>query len=159
MLIERIWAATDGRNCHYLIACAETGEALVVDPLNADAVIARSRALGWTIRQIFNTHEHRDHTGMVAMLVGIEDLADRPSQCARARDDGVGVERIHDQCLAGLGAGNQVVEIAAFIGSPDALDQHVRARCGPAGPASYPWPRLCVCSDQPAALRTATSDR
>jgi hydroxyacylglutathione hydrolase len=69
MRIERIWAANDGRNYHYLIGCAETGEALAVDPLNAAAVLERARALGWTIRQILNTHEHWDHTGGNAAVV------------------------------------------------------------------------------------------
>ena len=63
MLIERVWAANQGRNFHYLIACRETGEALAVDPLNAAACLRRARELGWSIRQIFNTHEHSDHTG------------------------------------------------------------------------------------------------
>ena len=69
MLIERVWAANRGRNFHYLIACPETGEALAVDPLNAEACLRRARELGWTIRQIFNTHEHADHTGGNAEMV------------------------------------------------------------------------------------------
>ncbi|HYJ42586.1 MAG TPA: hydroxyacylglutathione hydrolase [Steroidobacteraceae bacterium] len=62
MLIERIWAANSLRNFHYLIACAETGEALIVDPLNAAQCLASARARGFDIRQVLNTHEHRDHT-------------------------------------------------------------------------------------------------
>ncbi|HEV7606750.1 MAG TPA: hydroxyacylglutathione hydrolase [Steroidobacteraceae bacterium] len=62
MLIERIWAANSLRNFHYLIACAETGEALIVDPLNAAQCLAAARARGFGITQIVNTHEHRDHT-------------------------------------------------------------------------------------------------
>jgi hydroxyacylglutathione hydrolase len=69
MLIERIWADNPGRNFHYLIACAETGEALAVDPLDAQRCLTRARELGWTIRQIFNTHEHPDHTGGNAAMV------------------------------------------------------------------------------------------
>lgn len=69
MLIERVWAANAGRNFHYLIACAETGEALAVDPLDAQRCLNRARELGWTIRQIFNTHEHPDHTGGNAEMV------------------------------------------------------------------------------------------
>jgi hydroxyacylglutathione hydrolase len=69
MLIERIWAANAGRNFHYLIACGETGEALAVDPLDAQRCLRRARELGWTIRQIFNTHEHPDHTGGNAEMV------------------------------------------------------------------------------------------
>lgn len=62
MLIERIWAANSLRNFHYLIACAETGEALVVDPLDAGKCLEAARARGFGITQVLNTHEHRDHT-------------------------------------------------------------------------------------------------
>jgi hydroxyacylglutathione hydrolase len=63
MIVERIWAANDYRNFHYLIACAETGEALAVDPLDWQKCLAAAKARGWTITQILNTHEHLDHTG------------------------------------------------------------------------------------------------
>lgn len=63
MLVERIWANNDYRNYHYLIACPETGEALAVDPLDWQKCLDRARQRGWTITQILNTHEHRDHTG------------------------------------------------------------------------------------------------
>ena len=69
MLIERIWAGNEGRNYHYLVACEATREALLIDPLNAEACLARAGALGWRITQIFNTHEHRDHTGGNAAIV------------------------------------------------------------------------------------------
>jgi hydroxyacylglutathione hydrolase len=69
MLIERVWAANAARNFHYLIACGETGEAMAVDPLDAQRCLNRARELGWTIRQIFNTHEHLDHTGGNAAMV------------------------------------------------------------------------------------------
>jgi hydroxyacylglutathione hydrolase len=69
MLIERVWAANPGRNFHYLIACAETGEAMAVDPLDAQRCLRRARELGLRIRQIFNTHEHPDHTGGNAEMV------------------------------------------------------------------------------------------
>ena len=69
MLIERIWAASPLRNFNYLIACAETGEALVVDPLNAVQCLDAARARGFSITQVLNTHEHRDHTGGNAGVV------------------------------------------------------------------------------------------
>jgi hydroxyacylglutathione hydrolase len=62
MIVERIWAANSLRNFHYLIACAETGEALIVDPLNPTQCLDAARAKGLEIRQVLNTHEHRDHT-------------------------------------------------------------------------------------------------
>jgi hydroxyacylglutathione hydrolase len=70
MIIERIWTANALRNFHYLIACAETGEALAVDPLDWQRCLAVATARGWQIRQILNTHEHGDHTGGNAGLVG-----------------------------------------------------------------------------------------
>lgn len=63
MLIERLWPANAWRNYHYLIACPETGEALAIDPLDWELCLREARRLGWTITQILNTHEHRDHTG------------------------------------------------------------------------------------------------
>jgi len=69
MIIERIWAANDFRNFHYLIACPETGEALAVDPLEWRRCLDAARTRGFTITQILNTHEHRDHTGGNAGLV------------------------------------------------------------------------------------------
>ena len=62
MIVERIWAANPLRNYQYLIACAESGEALVIDPLDAGACLRRASERGWTITQIVNTHEHHDHT-------------------------------------------------------------------------------------------------
>jgi len=70
MIIERIWAANDFRNFHYLIACPDTGEALAVDPLDWRKCLDAARARGFTITQILNTHEHLDHTGGNAGLVG-----------------------------------------------------------------------------------------
>jgi hydroxyacylglutathione hydrolase len=69
MLIERIWAANDYRNFHYLIACPETGEALAVDPLKWQLCLDAAKARGWQITQVLNTHEHGDHTGGNAGLV------------------------------------------------------------------------------------------
>lgn len=63
MLIERIWTGNDYRNFHYLVACAETGEALAIDPLDWRKCLGVARARGFEITQILNTHEHRDHTG------------------------------------------------------------------------------------------------
>lgn len=81
MLIERVWAANSYRNFHYLIACPETGEALAVDPLEWRRCLDAARAKGWEITQILNTHEHLDHTGGNAGLVG----ATRASVLAHAR--------------------------------------------------------------------------
>jgi hydroxyacylglutathione hydrolase len=70
MLIERVWAANDSRNFHYLVACPESGEALAIDPLEWGLCLAAARARGWSITQVLNTHEHSDHTGGNAGMVG-----------------------------------------------------------------------------------------
>jgi hydroxyacylglutathione hydrolase len=69
MIVERIWAANELRNFHYVVACGETGDALVVDPLDWRACLARANERGWKITQIVNTHEHKDHTAGNAELV------------------------------------------------------------------------------------------
>jgi hydroxyacylglutathione hydrolase len=69
MLVEQIWTGNNYRNFNYLIACAETGEALAVDPLDWSKCLARAKERGWTITQILNTHEHHDHIGGNGPLV------------------------------------------------------------------------------------------
>jgi len=70
MLIERVWAANDSRNFHYLVACPDTGEALAIDPLEWNLCLSAARARGWSITQVLNTHEHEDHTGGNAGMIG-----------------------------------------------------------------------------------------
>ena len=71
MIVEQIWTANAGRNFNYLIACGETGEALAVDPLDHEKCLAAAKAKGWTITQILNTHEHRDHTGGNEQVIAV----------------------------------------------------------------------------------------
>ncbi len=63
MIVEQIWTANAYRNFNYLVACAETGEALAIDPLDHRKCLARARAKGWDIRLVLNTHEQGDHIG------------------------------------------------------------------------------------------------
>jgi hydroxyacylglutathione hydrolase len=63
MIVRQVWTANAYRNFNYLIACAETGEALAIDPLDHEKCLAGAKREGWDITQILNTHEHRDHTG------------------------------------------------------------------------------------------------
>lgn len=63
MLIERLWVNNPLRNFNYLIACPHSGEALAIDPLDHQSVLAVARDRGWHITQILNTHEHHDHIG------------------------------------------------------------------------------------------------
>jgi hydroxyacylglutathione hydrolase len=61
MIVERLWPDTRLRNYHYLVACAETGEALAIDPWDAGLMARTARERGWRITQILNTHHHHDH--------------------------------------------------------------------------------------------------
>ena len=63
MIVEQIWTANAGRNFNYLIACTDTGETLAIDPLDHEKCLTLANERGWTITQVLNTHEHRDHTG------------------------------------------------------------------------------------------------
>ena len=69
MIVERIWTGNNYRNYNYLIVCAESGEALAIDPLDHQKCLATAKAKGWQITQILNTHEHHDHTGGNAGVV------------------------------------------------------------------------------------------
>ncbi|MBT8092608.1 MAG: hydroxyacylglutathione hydrolase [Gammaproteobacteria bacterium] len=63
MIVEQIWTGNAYRNFNYLIACAETGEALAIDPLDFRKCLAVAKNRGWHITQVLNTHEHGDHIG------------------------------------------------------------------------------------------------
>jgi hydroxyacylglutathione hydrolase len=69
MIVKRIWTANAYRNFNYIIACAETGEALAVDPLDHEKCLKAANEAGWRITQIVNTHEHGDHIGGNGPLV------------------------------------------------------------------------------------------
>ena len=63
MIVEQIWTGNDFRNFNYLIACPETGEAIAVDPLDAEKCLGVAKSRGWDITQILNTHHHHDQNG------------------------------------------------------------------------------------------------
>lgn len=78
MHVERIWPDTELRNYHYLVVCEETGEALAIDPWDADLMLATARRHGWSITQIFNSHHHHDHcagNGRLREATGAKVLA------------------------------------------------------------------------------------
>ncbi len=91
MLIERVWAANDFRNFHYLIACPETGEALAVDPLEWRRCLDAARGRGWEITQVVNTHEHPDHTGGNAGMVAATGARVLAHADAAARIGGIDI--------------------------------------------------------------------
>jgi hydroxyacylglutathione hydrolase len=63
MIVEQIWTGNAYRNFNYLIVCAESGEAMAIDPLDHQKCLDTARRKGWQITQVLNTHEHFDHTG------------------------------------------------------------------------------------------------
>ena len=69
MIVERIWTGNSLRNYNYLVACPDSGEALAIDPLDAEKCLNTARVKGWQITQVLNTHEHHDHTGGNAAVV------------------------------------------------------------------------------------------
>jgi hydroxyacylglutathione hydrolase len=59
--IVRIPALSD--NYIWLAHEASSGETVVIDPAEAEPVLAEAHKRGWTITQIWNTHWHPDHIG------------------------------------------------------------------------------------------------
>lgn len=59
--VVRIPALSD--NYIWLAHDAASGETIVVDPAQAEPVLAAAEARGWRIGAIWNTHWHPDHTG------------------------------------------------------------------------------------------------
>ncbi len=59
--IVRIPALSD--NYIWLVHDPVSGETMVVDPAQAEPVLAAVEARGWRISAIWNTHWHPDHTG------------------------------------------------------------------------------------------------
>ncbi|MBL4800669.1 MAG: hydroxyacylglutathione hydrolase [Emcibacter sp.] len=63
MIVHQIYADNPLRNFHYLIACPETRDAMVIDPLDVQKCLDRAANDGLNITKILNTHEHWDHIG------------------------------------------------------------------------------------------------
>lgn len=50
-------------NYLWLVHDSDSGDTVVVDPGDGEAVLAEADRRGWRIGQVWNTHWHRDHTG------------------------------------------------------------------------------------------------
>ena len=63
MIVERLEVGPFAANC-YLVACAETKEAVIIDPgAEGRRIIKRVHDLGLKVKYIINTHAHIDHVG------------------------------------------------------------------------------------------------
>lgn len=47
----------------YLLECTSTKEVAVIDPVDADKVIAKVNELGLKLTKVLTTHHHYDHAG------------------------------------------------------------------------------------------------
>jgi hydroxyacylglutathione hydrolase len=63
VMLEIVCIPALSDNYVWLVHDSASGETMVVDPAEADPVLAQAEARGWTISQIWNTHWHPDHTG------------------------------------------------------------------------------------------------
>ncbi|MBK6866258.1 MAG: hydroxyacylglutathione hydrolase [Ideonella sp.] len=130
MIVERIWTGNAYRNFNYLIACPDSGEALAIDPLDHVKCLAAARANGWQITQVFNTHEHADHTGGNAAIIAATGAKLIAHERAGARI--AGVDR-------GVGAGD-VIKVGRRV-ELECLDTPGHTMC-----------HICLCAhgDRPA---------
>jgi hydroxyacylglutathione hydrolase len=64
--VVRIPALQD--NYIWLVHEPASGETMVVDPAEAEPVLAEAERRGWRITQVWNTHWHPDHTGGNAQI-------------------------------------------------------------------------------------------
>ena len=132
MIVRQVWTGNAYRNFNYLIACAETGEALAIDPLDHQKCLAAAKAHGWRITQILNTHEHGDHiggNGPLAASTGARIIAHRNAK-----------DRIPDMAR-GLAAGDVIkvgktVELEA-LDTPGHTMSHVCVRAHTDQPALF----------------------
>jgi hydroxyacylglutathione hydrolase len=62
-MIEVVCVPALSDNYVWVLHDAASGETVVVDPGEAEPVLAAADARGWTIGQIWNTHWHADHVG------------------------------------------------------------------------------------------------
>lgn len=62
----------------YLLGDPASGDAVVVDPGDeGDHLLARLRAAGWRLREVWLTHAHFDHVGAVDEVVAVGDVTVR----------------------------------------------------------------------------------
>ena len=161
MIVKQIWTGNKYRNFNYLIACGETGEALAVDPLDAEKCLKAAQDAGWDITQILNTHEHHDHIGGNAAVVARTGAKILAHKNAGAKIPGV---------ARGLGAGDVIkvgktVELEA-MDTPGHTMCHICLRSHTEEPALFCGDTLfnagagnCHNGGHPAALYKTFADQ
>ena len=88
---------------------------------------ARNSPCRFGVCQHFGTggvHHRLVAANMVVVLMGVEYLGDAPTLVFGYFQALGAVQRVYGQGLAGLRAGNKVVEVTVGVGSPNLFDQH-----------------------------------
>ena len=131
MIVKQLYADNSLRNFHYLIACPETKEALVIDPLDVERCLHEATVQGYKITQILNTHEHWDH------IDGNSEMHEKTGARILAHNGAVGKIPNVDQGLFTddkINVGNQVV--LKVLDTPGHTDSHICLLSEGAGNAS-----------------------
>src|SRR5271169_1753845 len=81
--------------------------------------------------------------GVVAMLMGVEDLPDGPALRPGGGEAFLMIQRIDCQRLAGFLAGDQVVKVATGVRGPDLFDDHRSLLSCSVRESVEPWPAVC----------------
>ena len=97
------------------------------------AIDTRNLAAGLVVRDQLGAgglHHRGVAAGMVVVLVRVEDLRDAPAVLLGCGQALAVVERVDRQRLAGVGTGDQVIEVAIRVAGPDAFDDQSKSPGG-----------------------------
>src|SRR5690606_9896580 len=75
-------------NFFVLLSADDGTDGLLIDPIDADAALARARALGVKVDMVVNTHSHPDHIGGNAAVLAETGAILAAHSSAPARLDG-----------------------------------------------------------------------
>lgn len=132
MIVKQLYADNRLRNFHYLIACKQTREAMVIDPLDVERCMSAAHKEGFKITKILNTHEHWDH------IDGNSEMKEKTGATILAHDGAKDKIPNVDQGLkAGdhIGVGTSVS--FTVLDTPGHTDTHVCLLSNGANPALF----------------------